>query len=442
MDLARMKEFVEKQKQKSRLEVIRSWFSSFAVTAVAVVAVVVIVPKSPEAAFTSVEPFANEVVYQLQVTDEDSSIIDGTLKLVVENQMEHYEKTLATGFNSGIVENLRANTKYDVTIYADKGFGLENLASQSIKTLSRAGGAIIGETLLSDPNESSLIYTIDYLWHDPETEYKETRLIYGYMYPGGEEIYNLTTIVLTPGETSTIIENIPNYNVKVVINFEATNQADQIVAIDEFSFQTPLDVSVYTYLSQVTNKSVIMTVYPESSVISDASYKATLYLGSRKIQEQQIVSSESSHDPHSYDLEVEFLGLRAETEYTVIIEATFTHPYTLETITKIVGSISFQTLGAFTHSVDIEITETEYLVTVTLTDPAHNFQKGFYELIVIENGEEMYYGGSETSFVPSGEQKTTEIIIAIPTYAQYRIEIGVRNQTEYEKYVVLETIKP
>jgi hypothetical protein len=238
------------------------------------------------------------------------------------------------------------------------------------------------------------------------------------------------------------LENIPNYNYLVVVRLEGTSQTDEIVVFDEFNFYTPLDLYVSLYLSQITTNTVVLSMYLESSVISEISYKAILYNNSRKIQEKVVNPDQGSSETHFEGIEVEFIGLKAGNVYSIVLEATYTNPYTLESTTAIVGSESFETLNPFTSSVSIVKTENEYLVTITLFDPAHNFQKGYYLLYVIEDSFEMNYGGTETDFIPNGDQKTTEIVISIPTYENYRIEIGVRNQTDYVKYVVLENIKP
>ncbi|MDY0373221.1 MAG: hypothetical protein RBQ86_03800, partial [Candidatus Izemoplasmatales bacterium] len=108
--MARMKDFLEKQKQKSRLEFLRSWMSSFAVTISVVVIMVVVVPKSPVATLTRVEAYANEVFYQVEVTDQDNAILPGTLKAVLVNQLEQVETSLDCGSTTASFTNLKANT--------------------------------------------------------------------------------------------------------------------------------------------------------------------------------------------------------------------------------------------------------------------------------------------------------------------------------------------
>ena len=101
---------LKKQNEKnSRLEIIKSWMSSFVVTVVVVVVAVVVIPKSPEASIDNLTVFSNEVAYQVSITDQDEAITKDTLKIVLENQMEYYESRLSLGLNSGIFEGLKEN---------------------------------------------------------------------------------------------------------------------------------------------------------------------------------------------------------------------------------------------------------------------------------------------------------------------------------------------
>lgn len=219
MFLARMKEFIEKQKQRSRLEILKSWMSSFVVTVSVVVIAVVVIPKSPIATFTRVEAFANEVFYQVEVTDQESAIVLGTLKAVLENQLTQVETPLECGMTIASFANLKANTTYDLLIKADKGFGMEILSAVKFKTQSRVGGAIQSHTLISDLEGWELDYEIGIFIHDPEQEFREVVLRYGIIYPSESVPSQYESLLIAPTQSNVTLSGIPNYNVRVSPDF-------------------------------------------------------------------------------------------------------------------------------------------------------------------------------------------------------------------------------
>jgi hypothetical protein len=74
--------FKEQLKKKSKFETFKTMIMSFTATVAAVVAVVVLVPTSPVAKIESVKAFSTDIVYQVNVTDQDGAITNDTLKVV------------------------------------------------------------------------------------------------------------------------------------------------------------------------------------------------------------------------------------------------------------------------------------------------------------------------------------------------------------------------
>ncbi|MFA7075161.1 MAG: hypothetical protein WC152_00625 [Candidatus Izemoplasmatales bacterium] len=124
-------------------------------------AIVVLVPSSPKATIESVKAFTHDIVYQVNVTDSDGAITNDTLKIILENQFEYYEVLLEPGLSAGSFSNLNPNTQYTLSVRYDKGFGLEKLATQTIKTMEKDGAAFLG-VRITDPNYDYMIpYEID-----------------------------------------------------------------------------------------------------------------------------------------------------------------------------------------------------------------------------------------------------------------------------------------
>ena len=73
-------------KKKSRLEILKSWMTSFVITASAVIVAVVVIPASPKAEIKNIQVFQDQIVYQVEITDDDNAIRTGTLEVILENQ--------------------------------------------------------------------------------------------------------------------------------------------------------------------------------------------------------------------------------------------------------------------------------------------------------------------------------------------------------------------
>lgn len=438
--MAKFKEYQEKLKKKSKVELLKSMFQSMAITVTAVVAVVVLVPTSPKAAIDDIQAYTNEIIYHVDVTDVDNAIYPGTLKVVLENQFEYYETCLELGKNSGIFRELNANTMYNLKVMADKGFGMENLASSKIWTETRVGGGIIGYSLLTPPEEYLLNYEIELFLSDPEAEFRSIQLRYGTLYSGETEVTDYQTIPLAVTDTSVTIPYINNNNLKVFLILEGIRLNDEIVELDTFDFTTPFRLYASMDVMQVDNRQISVSVYKDSESSVDATYELILKRNKETIA-RRVVESDTSEMMHYENIEV-FTGLVDDVEYTIELICTYTHPYWLTREIASLQTLSVTTLPDFDHQVNIEEFETDYQVEIILTDPGHNFQIGYYIIYQIEAEYEFYYEGSEFGFTPNGEQKTTIMTIDKPLIDDYRIEIGVRSQTTYYEYSILENIKP
>src|SRR3989339_1920876 len=89
------------ENKKSRIQMLRSWMTSFAVTVTAAVVVIIAIPASPKAVFEQVQAFENVITYQVNVTDEEQALYPESLKVVLENQFEYYERQLDLGSSIG-----------------------------------------------------------------------------------------------------------------------------------------------------------------------------------------------------------------------------------------------------------------------------------------------------------------------------------------------------
>ena len=134
------------EETKRRFEAIKDLMSTFAMTTIAVVAAVTLIPTSPKAEVIKVVALSEEIVYQVNVTDEDNALDLSTLFVVLENQLEYYEQSISLGENSGYFDNLEYDTEYRLSVYGNKGFGQERLDTLMITTVEKIGGTILSVT--------------------------------------------------------------------------------------------------------------------------------------------------------------------------------------------------------------------------------------------------------------------------------------------------------
>jgi len=437
--LAKLKEYQEKLKKKSKLELLRSMLQSMAITVTAIVAIVVLVPKSPVASIEELLAFTNEIIYHVDVTDVDNAIIPGTLKVVLVNQFEYYEESIDLGKTSGMFSELNPETLYNLKVMADKGFGMENLASDKVTTVTRVGGGIIGSTLISDPVDN-LTYDIGLFISDPEAEFQSIQLRYGIMNSYETEVANYVTIPLLVFDTAVTISNIAYNNVKVFLILEGIRWNNEIVELDTFDFTSPFTLYTSMEVVQVDNKQISVSVYTGSELVTDASYEIILKRNKEIIERRQVESDPGEFQ--QFEITEVFKNLQDEVEYVLELVATFTHPYWFTREIQVVSTQTITTLPDFDYVINVEEFENYYQIDITLTDPFHNFQLAFYTIYQIEVEYEFYYEGSSSGFTPSGDQKSATIFIDKPTLDNYRIEIGVSSEMEYYKYSILSNINP
>ncbi|MBN2696561.1 MAG: hypothetical protein JXR38_03370, partial [Bacilli bacterium] len=397
--MAKFKEYQKKLQRQSRFEMLKTALQSVAITVSAVVAVVVFVPKSPIATLDNVQAFTNEVAFHVEVTDEDNAIYPGSLKAILENQTERYEQSLDLGSTSGSFIELNANTQYDLKIVAEKGFGLETLVQETVITETRVGGAITSNTLLSSPEADLLDYDIGLLVSDPETEFKEIYLRYGTRYASETEITNYQTVTLTPGQTSFMLTGISNFNLLVSVILEGVYFDDTVIVLDDFEFNTPFKLYAFLEPMQISDETIVLSMYLDSTSGLDANYQIIVKQDKMTVKSVQVDTDVGEGMHHG--VEVEISGLKPNTVYTLELVASYINPIWLTREVALISSAEIETLSNFSSSVNVIETELYYEITITLEDPEHNFQLGYYEVYQIEPDYEWYYSGGQNGFTPS-----------------------------------------
>ncbi|MBU1145849.1 MAG: hypothetical protein KJ971_08385 [Firmicutes bacterium] len=437
--MSRLSEFKLKKQKQTKSEILKNWLSSFVITVAVVVVAVVYIPKSPVASNLRVTAFTQEVAYFIHVEDEDEAIIDGTLKIILQNQMEYFEYFLTLGDNQGLFYGLNENTDYQVMVLADKGFGLETLAKENVTTLDILKGAIIGIGLDSTVQDYYLSYLCRTFYSDPNIELKNITFKYHYTFPGEEESLDYQTINITSFDQEFLIENIPNYNVTIHLILEGTLQNDEVIILDELSFKTPLYLSASFYLDQVTSNSISVYTYADFQAVPDITYIVFLKKDDKVVKQIEI---ENTEDTIHYEMPpILFDGLLKDTDYTLELVASYLDPDTSKQVTLVVSTLEARTIGDYTASIVIDKLDTYYSITITVEDPNHFFQNGFYWIYEETIDYDVFVTSLSFDFVPSGNIKTATFIVDLQSYPNYHINLGIRSDSVFYYYVILDTIQ-
>ncbi len=440
--MSRMQQFKDQQKKLTRFQALKSIFSSMLITTTAIIIAVVVIPASPKAEIQSINAFTDAITYTVNVTDSDNAIIDGTLELVLENQFDTYHQTASPGVNSGMFSSLEPDTKYTLRVVADKGFGPEVLASQSLSTAPNPGGAITGILLLTEDDQYTLDYQIDYYISDPFFDYTQIQISYAVKYSSELEYQSFTTSVLGLGSTQMILPSIYNENLSVLIRLEAINTNMETVLLDEVEFHTPYQIYAYIYPVQITSTTVSLSAWVEAMDVEDVVLELTLMEG-YVVQQKQTFTPTSFYDQyyqHSEDQHIIFEHLKPNTTYYIELSVRYSDPYTKQEVVKPMEGVEFTTSPRYSYEYLLEDLGDYYLVTITLNDPENIIDTAYYEVYQQIDEYEQYMEGQNFQIIPDGEVKTIQFEIYKPTYDFSRIIIGIRNSFDYTKYETIEVI--
>lgn len=230
--------------------------STFAMTTVAVVAAVTLIPASPKAEVIKAVALSEEIVYQVNVTDEDNALDLSTLFVVLENQLEFYEQSIGLGENSGYFDSLKFNTEYRLSVYGSKGFGQERLDTLVITTGDKVGGTILSVT--PEVFDFSTNYIVDVSINDPNLKYTSVTLYYGYRWEHDSEL-QYSSIDITSSrmeiELSDIFTSEPFHIYIEGTTLEGTEVLDEIWVTPAFELYASL------YLNYINSKEFGFFIY-------------------------------------------------------------------------------------------------------------------------------------------------------------------------------------
>lgn len=416
-----------KEENRKRSEILKQWFSSFFMSLGVVVIAVTLIPKSPSAEIIDTKVFSDAFTYQVSVTDEDLAIRDGTLKIILENQMEYQEQSLTTGTNVGIFETLEADTPYTIRVMADKGFGLEVLAKREIRTSPAPGAAIISNTLVEGIEPWMRSYQVEVYVSNPEGNVGDVWLDISYTYLSWyeEQTYSLTSIPCPDNRNLLTVDNIPSGYVRV--DYTVRGMLDGVETIlDSYSFHTPFEIYGSLYVSRVTSSTVGMFAYVESAPVEDLTYRIELYQGSRLVQTKFIEPMSMEGEMHEEQSETIFENLLRKTAYLAKLYATYLDPDTLAPVEVLLETVEIETIGFATYTATATEETDHFRIDVLGNDPEGIYTHvNYYVYEITPEGFEIFQTFGMIELVIVDGEVSAQFPITKPAFENYKIVIEV-----------------
>jgi len=334
--LSRIKDFQKKLKQRTKFDLVRSIVQAFTLTVVAVVAVTVFIPKSPIASFDKIKAFSHEIIYQINVTDEDQVLENDQLILVAESQYERIEQIIKVGQNYGSFKNLRQNTEYQIKAVYDKGFGEEVLVKEVVNTSSELVAAI---TSVNEPDylNQNNFYMFEITYGDTRN-YSNFQIKYAIKYEdySGEIYYNYLS--LGNLENSCEINFYPEYKSSLIVILEATYE-NKTVELDSLEVKAPFTLYGSMYLMSLEENVAEVAVYKEGHFDFEIKYIVEVYKYDRLVNEFKL----SSGTQAEHDETLLIRNLSYDTDYYLLFKAFYKNPDTLRDEHLLLDELFFQT---------------------------------------------------------------------------------------------------
>lgn len=334
--MSRIKDFQKKLKQRTKFDLVRSIVQAFTLTVVAVVAVTVFIPKSPIASFDKIKAFSHEIIYQINVTDEDQVLENDQLILVAESQYERIEQIIKVGQNYGSFKDLRQNTEYQIKAVYDKGFGEEVLVKEVVNTSSELVAAI---TNVNEPDylNQNNFYMFEITYGDTRN-YSNFQIKYAIKYEdySGEIYYNYITLANL--ENSFELTFYPEYKSSLIVILEATYE-NKTVELDSLEVKAPFTLYGSMYLMSLEENVAEVAVYKEGYFDFEIKYIVEVYKNDRLVNEYKLSSGlETEHDETLL-----IRNLSYDTDYYLLFKAFYKNPDTLRDEHLLLDELFFQT---------------------------------------------------------------------------------------------------
>lgn len=402
---------------KRRYDLIKNMMSTLTMATVTFVAAIVLIPVSAKAEIIRLESTNTQVIYQVQVTDIEESLDVSTLFVVLENQLEYYEQHISLGEYSGYFDDLNEDTSYTLSIYGNKGFGLERLTSSSVKTNPIEGGVILQVTPVI--YDYFVSYKIMYEIADQNNVYQDYVLRYEYTSHHEEEIYS-TDILLNEVSGEIELDEIYTEDVFQIYLIGINGTEEEI--FDQVEVTPPFSLHSSLYVTSIHQNEIGFQMYFDERYLNQT-YKVNVYQDDLMIQTLSLLSKAEFDEYSSIFID----ELSEGVVYRIECVTELMNPQTLRIEEFVIFDEEIETLKHYDYIYNIDQYEEFIIFEIELNDPEGYFDYIYYE---VYDGD-TYIESNQMVFMMNENIKTGFFEIFLPVGTSYDIYIEMRSNNDY-----------
>lgn len=311
MDLLERKERTLKEQRK---QTILRYLSSMVATVAVVAVAAVVISSTPVARFLDVEVFQNSVFYALEIENLKQEEDLNEFYVVLENQLYFEQREIRNLQDHGYFHNLNNSETYTLKIVGKGPFAQKTFDSKRIVLTNDASGTILDINWNQAEEDYMISFSIDVLFSDIKSQFKEVILEYRYQYLEFSETSETEQIILTEEYSQIELEPVYQENMILHVFLVGITHIEERVVLDTKSYQTPLFFHWELYIFTITRNSISGFAYHVQLDFVDTEYWLELHHGDSLLQ--QILMEEPQ-------LSFNFEGLQGNTTYRIILRVAY-----------------------------------------------------------------------------------------------------------------------
>jgi hypothetical protein len=366
-------ERLTRRKETLRRMIVTRYLWMFVAVAVTIVGTGAIDTGSTLSATIEAVALADTVLYRASWSDLSAMEQPPLLTIELESQFGTTSLPLSEETKEGAFTSLRRGTLYTLRVLADRGFGGQVLATQTVRTTTGAAAGVTvtfptvdlghGETLLSP--------TMDVWISDSDEEYVAWRLLYQIFEPNASstEIEDLTSYEIVPitSQRQTVTTyNLYPMNQLIAIRLEGQSSDGTWTVFDARLLRTPLTFEASLYVTSWFPDAIGFYAYAHDPLELDAVFEAELWRDGNLMDRIRILPQTEEYDSTL----LWFRGLRRTTEYTLRYVVEYRDPSGGGTVRKVLSETVVQTPDRYSFEGRVSIENGQIVFDLTLDDPA------------------------------------------------------------------------
>lgn len=357
-----------RDKQRRRMALIKK-LMIFASGALVVVPTVIVTTRRPVVELTKLYHENQTLNYEINIVDNDKSIVNGEIYVTLSAAFETYHQTIAIDYDlenqyyASSFENLQIGREYKLSVQADYGFGKGTIFSRNYRLDTNISAGIT--KIVQDQARNY----VEFYFSDPGRTLVDNTFYLSIKAPGNDEIiaqYLVDDVTRTyEGFYDFYLTNFESGNIEVSL---FTYNGSYRVVHAKRTAKVNEDIFVEAYFDRMGDSTVIsIMIIDNFKKITDDYFKISLYKNGELDTTLVPDAFKDSYDSKNVMyLSAEVLGLEYNTEYTLVLQGYLENRY--QELYQTTFSFSDVIEGVITNFTQTYFdVHAEYIVR----DPAH-----------------------------------------------------------------------